>query len=46
MKILLPVDGSLYSQKAVRFLLRLLPERDLPEIHLLHVRPPVEAWEV
>jgi nucleotide-binding universal stress UspA family protein len=46
MKILLPVDGSLYSQKAVRFLLRLLPERDLPEIRLLHVRPPVEAWEV
>lgn len=46
MKILLPVDGSLYSQKAVNFVLRLLVPHGRPEIHLLQVRPPIEAWEV
>lgn len=47
MKILLPVDGSTYSQKAVSFVMRLLLQTTPPpEIHLLHVRPPVDAWEV
>jgi len=46
MKILLPVDGSANSQRAVNFVLRLVPTLATPEIHLLHVRPPVDAWEV
>jgi len=46
MNILLPVDGSANSQRAVQFVLRLISPATPPELHLLHVRPPIEAWEV
>ena len=46
MNILLPVDGSPNSQRAVEFVLRLIQPAAPPELHLLHVRPPIEAWEV
>jgi len=42
MKILLPVDGSEYSQRAAAYVRRhagLLAEP--PEIHILHVHPPL-----
>ncbi len=46
MKILLPVDGSENSTRAVEHVLRMIRQEAPPEIHLLHVRPPIESWEV
>jgi nucleotide-binding universal stress UspA family protein len=46
MKYLLPVDGSASSARAVEHVLRLISKEIPPEIHLLHVRPPIDAWEV
>jgi nucleotide-binding universal stress UspA family protein len=46
MRILIPVDGSQNSQRAVEFVLKLVHRDAPPEIHLIHVMPPVEAWEV
>ena len=42
MKILLPVDGSACALRAVDTLLAQLADwRETPEIHLLHVHPPI-----
>jgi len=46
MKFLVPVDGSECSQRAVDHLIQLARCRPAPEIHLLNVREPVDAWEV
>ncbi len=42
MKILLAIDGSGISLRAVKSLIELVRSfRDKPELHLLHVHPPV-----
>ena len=42
MKILLPVDGSACALRAVDTLVAQLADwRETPEIHLLHVHPPI-----
>ena len=47
MKILLPVDGSECSMRAVDHLLTHISWfRDMPEIHLLHVQPPIPIGRV
>ena len=46
MNILLPVDGSPNAQRAVQFVLRLISAPSPHQILLLHVRPPIQAWEV
>lgn len=46
MNILLPVDGSPNSQRAVQFVLRLISAPSPHQILLLHVRPSIAAWEV
>ena len=47
MKILLPVDGSECSMRAVDHLLTHISWfRDVPEIHLLHVHPPIPIGRV
>ena len=47
MKILLPVDGSDCALRAVAALLAQLPQwRDSPEVHLLHVHPPIPVGRV
>ncbi|MFZ1538611.1 MAG: universal stress protein [Chromatiaceae bacterium] len=46
MKILLPVDGSESATRAVEHVLKMTHQEAPPDIHLLHVRPPIESWEV
>ena len=47
MKILLPVDGSECSLRAVDHLLTHISWfREVPEIHLLHVHPPIPIGRV
>ena len=47
MKILLPVDGSECSMRAVEHLLTHISWfREMPEIHLLHVHPPIPIGRV
>ena len=47
MKILLPVDGSECSMRAVDHLLTHISWfREMPEIHLLHVQPPIPIGRV
>ena len=47
MKILLPVDGSECSMRAVDHLLTHISWfREVPEIHLLHVHPPIPIGRV
>jgi nucleotide-binding universal stress UspA family protein len=47
MKILLPVDGSECSLRAVDHLLTHVAWfREIPEIHLLHVQPPIPIGRV
>ena len=47
MKILLPVDGSECSLRAVEHLLTHVAWfRDVPEIHLLYVQPPIPIGRV
>lgn len=47
MKILLPVDGSECSERAVAsFIAHLEWFRDRPELHLLHVQPPIPIGSV
>lgn len=44
LKILLPVDGSDTSNKAVADFIKLLDwYREMPEIHLLNVQPPLHG---
>ena len=47
MKILLPVDGSECSMRAVDHLLTHISWfREMPEIHVLHVQPPIPIGRV
>jgi len=46
MRLLIPVDGSEHSKRALEHAIKLAQCAEPPEIHLLHVRPPVDAWEV
>ena len=47
MKILLPVDGSSCSLRAVDQLIDLIDcLREIPEIHVLHVHPPIPIGRV
>ena len=46
MKVLIPIDGSASSRRAVEQVLRHASPTSPPEIHLLHVCVPIEAWEV
>ena len=45
-KLLLPVDGSESANRAVRHLIALSRGGQPAELHLLNVRPPMDAWEV
>lgn len=45
-KLLIPIDGSPCSDRAVEHVVRLAGMACPLEIHLLHVQPPVEGWEV
>jgi nucleotide-binding universal stress UspA family protein len=46
MRFLVPVDGSIHSERAVEHLIRLTKCREAAEIHLINVREPVDSWEV
>jgi nucleotide-binding universal stress UspA family protein len=45
-KLLIPIDGSAGSERAVRHAVRLACMACPLDIHLLHVQPPVEGWQV
>lgn len=45
-KILVPVDGSPNSERAVRHAVALAAHNPALEVHLLNVQPPIEDWEV
>lgn len=46
MNILLPVDGSAHSDRAVRHVLQLVAKVPDYEVHLVNVQPAVGAWEL
>ena len=46
MKLLVPVDGSESSRRAIEHIVRLARQGEPPEIHVIHVRPAIDAWEV
>lgn len=46
MKLLIPTDGSPAALRAVRHAVSMLPLVCDLEVHLLHVQPPVDSWEV
>lgn len=46
MKILLAVDGSVYSERAVRYVIHLAQECANIEVTLTTVVPPSDAWEL
>lgn len=46
MKLLVPVDGSECSRRAVEHAIRLARQGEPPDIHVLHIRPAIDAWEV
>lgn len=46
MKLLIPTDGSSAALRAVEYAARMVPLACDLEVHLLHVRPPVDSWEV
>lgn len=43
MKVLVPVDGSENSLRAVRHVIKLVRDREPPDIHLVNVQPPVSG---
>lgn len=45
-KILLPVDGSANSDRAVQHAIRIVRTVKSVEIHVLNAQEPVDAWEV
>ena len=45
-KLLLPTDGSASSLHAAELVVRTLAGQPSAEVHLLHVHPPVMAWEI
>jgi len=44
--VLVPVDGSPSATRAVAWIARQLQGRPGARVHLLHVHPGVDAWEV
>lgn len=44
--VLVPVDGSASAVRAVRWVAQVLAGQAGARVHLLSVRPPVDAWEV
>ncbi|HRH80945.1 MAG TPA: universal stress protein [Thiobacillaceae bacterium] len=46
MKLLIPTDGSQPALRAVRHAVRMLPLIREMEVHLLHVEPVIDSWEV
>jgi nucleotide-binding universal stress UspA family protein len=46
MKILLPVDGSAHSERAVQHVVAMLEGCGQHEIHLINVQAPIDAPEV
>ncbi len=45
-KLLIPIDGSTSSDRAVEHVLQLADMACPLDIHLLYVQPPVGGWEV
>ncbi|MEW5786598.1 MAG: universal stress protein [Pseudomonadota bacterium] len=45
-KVLIPIDGSPGSERAVRHVVALGCLSCPLDVHLLHVQPPVSGWEV
>lgn len=46
LKALIPVDGSENSLRALDHLISLIQNGEPMEVHLIHVREPLNAWEV
>lgn len=46
LKALIPFDGSENALRAIDHLIGLLHKREPMEVHLLHVREPVDSWEM
>lgn len=47
LSVLIPVDGSAFSDRAVSHFIRYAPLfREVPEIHLLHVHAPIPVGRV
>lgn len=46
LKALIPFDGSECALRAVDHLVSLVQGREPMEVHLLHVREPIDSWEV
>lgn len=46
MTFVVPVDGSEYADRAVRYLIKLAGSQTPEAIHLVNVRKPIDAWEV
>jgi nucleotide-binding universal stress UspA family protein len=45
-KLLVPTDGSPASLRAVKHAVSIVPSGCNPEVHLLNVQEPIDAWEV
>lgn len=45
-RVLIPVDGSEYSDRAIAYLIGQAKDRQPLEIHLLNVQEPVRVWQV
>ncbi len=46
LKALVPFDGSDNALRAVDHLISLVQAREPMEVHLLHVREPIDSWEI
>ncbi len=46
LKALIPFDGSDNALRAVDHLISLVQAREPMEVHLLHVRQPIDSWEI
>lgn len=44
--VLVPVDGSASATRAVQWVARVLATQTGGQVQLLHVQPPIDAWEV
>lgn len=46
LKALIPFDGSENALRAIDHLIGLVQEHEPMKVHLLHVREPVDSWEM
>lgn len=44
--VLVPIDGSPAATRAVAWVAKVLGAQANARVHLVHVQPPVDAWEV